>query len=648
MPASQFSQCLEKVTDGKMRQTRLKRMLAWLVFLCVFAVKQDGLQPPPDNWTEEMANAEGLAARTAKKVLVLFPYQTDMPHTVLATRSLRAEFAKAQDLDVELYVEHLDLNRFAEEDCKEQFLRLLEAKYGRHPADLVLLTGESPLAFWLNHREKILPDAPAVFYDLMTERLTAYQPLPPGITGLSSQIDHLSSVRWLLHVRPKVRELVIVRGAGEADDQEDIRAVDVLKEELRGQIKITDWHNLPLEAMKQSAAALPPSAAILYHLMFEDAAGNKFRPIDALRELAQTAAVPVLSGYDQFIGTGTVGGCMYSIEQKARSAARLGLRILHGEAASSLPVTTGGENQFMFDHPALIRHGIPLSALPPDSMVMNRQHSLWEEHRSKIIAVAVVVFGLILVIVILVGLIRQLNKTKLALSGLNAGLETQVYERTKVLSQTNRRLEQEVKERIQAEQALLTSEARYRLLADNAPIAVAVTGLSSGEVLYANEKAIRLFAAEGQSLVNSQAADWYVDPKDRETLLRHLAEQGWVNDFEIKARRFSGEEFWISVTSHRSVFENRPAIHSVCLEITDRKKAEAERERLIAELRQALSKVRQLEGILPICCFCKKIRDADGEWHVLEQYIGRHSEAQFSHGFCQECAKKHYPEVFSK
>lgn len=55
-----------------------------------------------------------------------------------------------------------------------------------------------------------------------------------------------------------------------------------------------------------------------------------------------------------------------------------------------------------------------------------------------------------------------------------------------------------------------------------------------------------------------------------------------------------------------------------------------------------------LKGILPICGFCKKIRNDQGAWDSLEKYISEHSEAKFSHGMCPECAKKHYPDFFKE
>ena len=69
--------------------------------------------------------------------------------------------------------------------------------------------------------------------------------------------------------------------------------------------------------------------------------------------------------------------------------------------------------------------------------------------------------------------------------------------------------------------------------------------------------------------------------------------------------------------------------------------------RLNQELQEALSKIQVLSGLLPICASCKKIRDDQGFWHQVEQYIAKHSDAIFSHGICPECAKKLYPGLLS-
>ncbi len=74
--------------------------------------------------------------------------------------------------------------------------------------------------------------------------------------------------------------------------------------------------------------------------------------------------------------------------------------------------------------------------------------------------------------------------------------------------------------------------------------------------------------------------------------------------------------------------------------------AEEAKGKLVTELQDALAQVKQLSGLLPICASCKNIRDDKGYWTQIEAYIGDHSEAEFSHSICPECAKKLYPEFY--
>lgn len=71
-------------------------------------------------------------------------------------------------------------------------------------------------------------------------------------------------------------------------------------------------------------------------------------------------------------------------------------------------------------------------------------------------------------------------------------------------------------------------------------------------------------------------------------------------------------------------------------------------ENKISELKEAIEHIKHLQGILPICMHCKRIRDDKNSWHQMEVYIENHSDAAFSHGICEECMKKHYPELDKK
>jgi hypothetical protein len=67
----------------------------------------------------------------------------------------------------------------------------------------------------------------------------------------------------------------------------------------------------------------------------------------------------------------------------------------------------------------------------------------------------------------------------------------------------------------------------------------------------------------------------------------------------------------------------------------------------VRQLREALGSIKTLSGLLPICSSCKKIRDNRGYWSEVEKYVTGHSDVTFSHGVCEECARKLYPEFYS-
>lgn len=87
------------------------------------------------------------------------------------------------------------------------------------------------------------------------------------------------------------------------------------------------------------------------------------------------------------------------------------------------------------------------------------------------------------------------------------------------------------------------------------------------------------------------------------------------------------------------------AVHIV-RDISIRKSYEIERERLIEKLKQADHKIKILTGLVPICSFCKKIRDESGRWELLEEFIQERSEATFSHSLCPNCFRKNYPDLY--
>lgn len=94
--------------------------------------------------------------------------------------------------------------------------------------------------------------------------------------------------------------------------------------------------------------------------------------------------------------------------------------------------------------------------------------------------------------------------------------------------------------------------------------------------------------------------------------------------------------------------ELQRANRDLLVEMKNREKAEREKEKLIVELQKALVEVKMLSGMLPICTFCKKIRNDEGYWQQIETFIQEHSTAQFSHSICSDCMKKYYPDAYKE
>ena len=130
----------------------------------------------------------------------------------------------------------------------------------------------------------------------------------------------------------------------------------------------------------------------------------------------------------------------------------------------------------------------------------------------------------------------------------------------------------------------------------------------------------------------------FVHPDDRERTLaqnREVRGGGQALGFENRYVCRDGSVRWFLWNATPHLLDG--AIYSVARDITARKAAGAERERLIAELQQALSEVRTLRAILPICMYCRKVRDDENYWQNVEVYISKHTATQFSHGICPGC-----------
>ena len=133
----------------------------------------------------------------------------------------------------------------------------------------------------------------------------------------------------------------------------------------------------------------------------------------------------------------------------------------------------------------------------------------------------------------------------------------------------------------------------------------------------------------------------FVHPDDRERTLaqnRDVRSGGRALSFENRYVCRDGSYRWFRWNAAPDA--SWSVIYSVARDITAEKEASEERERLVHELQTALAEVKTLRAILPLCSYCRKVRDDEDYWHSVESYVAKHTGTRFSHGICPECYEK--------
>ena len=139
----------------------------------------------------------------------------------------------------------------------------------------------------------------------------------------------------------------------------------------------------------------------------------------------------------------------------------------------------------------------------------------------------------------------------------------------------------------------------------------------------------------------------FVHPDDRESTIhqnRDVKKGGTASLFENRYLCKDGSYRWLLWNAVADL--EHEVIYSAARDITRRKEAAEERERLVGELQSALAEVKALRGILPICSYCKRVRDDENYWQTVENYIVQHTDAQFSHGICPNCYESEVVPLF--
>jgi PAS domain S-box-containing protein len=196
------------------------------------------------------------------------------------------------------------------------------------------------------------------------------------------------------------------------------------------------------------------------------------------------------------------------------------------------------------------------------------------------------------------------------------------------------------------------AEERLKLFSqaiEEAMDGVQITDLN-GYIMYSNKAVEEIYGFSSKEFLGRHVGELNADKEFAGRVILPAIQKTGRWDGEVMVLHRDGRAFpiWLSASIVRNDKGERLAMVGIIRDITLRKLAEQDRENLILKLNDAVANIKTLKGLLPICAWCKKIRDDKGYWKRVETYIKERSDASFTHCICPECLKKESPETYDE
>ena len=366
------------------------------------------------------------AQPTPPQKTVLIVNEVGLSHalTDLITMELVREFQKTRDVHVEFYSENLDLLYSPGTRPHAEIKDWLGKKYGDLGLDAVVAVGPDSIHFLSNDTQTTFLDMPIVICGSSVQH--AGNPrLDSRFTGTWMNLEPKKTIEAALRLFPATRHVVIVAGSSAFDRM----GVSIIKEDvaaLASELNFSYMTDLGMNQLLQRLRQLPEQTIVLYVSFFEDAEGQRFvNATSALPMVAEASNAPVFGMSDIYLGNGIVGGDVMTFQEQSKVSAQIISDLLKGRKARDIPIQTL-PSRYMFDSKALRRWHIPENRLPPGSLVLFREPSLWERSKWIWITSLLIIAGLIAIAGYLMYSRKQLTVARnrqMQLSGMliNAG-----------------------------------------------------------------------------------------------------------------------------------------------------------------------------------------------------------------------------------
>jgi PAS domain S-box-containing protein len=512
-------------------------------------------------WSLALLFLFGAESRAAepRRVLMLHAFNYTFPATTLIADGARKRLLERSPQPLEIDADFLDLARNTDPEYESRITMFLRTKYQKHPPAVVITLGSVALPFIVRHRDDFAPNAPVVFTSVSPQNYGALR-LPPNITGIISEFDLDKTLALAERLQPEASRLFVIAGSGEVDRRWQSTARKTIGDRKR-KFEVTYLFERSYADLVEEVSKIPRDSIVILLTVFADSEGNAFVPAQLAGPLSAASPAPVYAPYDTYIGNGIVGGFVETFESVGVRAADMALQILAGKDPATIVPQTNPGQAYRVDHRAMARWGLQESKLPPDTVVLFKEPTIWSEHRGAVVAAILIV----------------------ALQSLIVGA---------LLVQRRRRL--------RAENLLKESEERMTFAAAAANIGLWKFDRHRNE-LWATEHCRAMFGVTHDAPLTRETFLSAVHPDDLQTATQALrsleTEQPAVSDVRIVLP--GGETRWVRMRA-RSRSEGGRSKHlgGIFVDITEQKSAEAEvaLQRLEVEHLMRVSVLGELSG----------------------------------------------------
>jgi len=313
---------------------------------------------------------------------------------------------KGSKAPLDVYGEYTGLDRFSGPAYEDALLALYREKYRSRKVDLLVAVGPTALEFIV--ARNVLPGTPVVTSYVSRRIVEAARSSRLALTGAIHAQNAPRTIELMLAMYPATKRIEVVLGASDYE-RGQARQGGIIFSRFADRVELTYLNDLTLEQIEARVAHLPDDVLVLFGSLLQDASGRDFYGNDALTRISEASRRPVFGVIYEDLGAGILGGDLVSMEEAGKVSAQLGVRVLGGEAASSIPLVTDAGMSPTFDARQLDRWGVPERSLPPGSIVLFRPPSIWQEHGRTIgMGIGVIALESLLV----AGLVLQLRRRR--------------------------------------------------------------------------------------------------------------------------------------------------------------------------------------------------------------------------------------------